>query len=102
MVAAKIPAITIPARKGTKNSADINIKIFSESLCVRNALGKITLPIMPMAMAANKDIAHHTTAILLDLPSSLESLIAMNLISTWGIPKYPRPQERVDITVSNP
>ena len=32
MVAAKIPAITIPARKGTKNSADINIKIFSESL----------------------------------------------------------------------
>ena len=101
MVAAKIPAITIPARKGTKNSADINIKIFSESLCVRNALGKITLPIMPMAMAANKDIAPHNSyssgsAQFIGISDSHE------FDQYMGIPKYPRPQERVDITVSNP
>jgi hypothetical protein len=40
-----------------------------------------------MAIAAKSEIAHHTVAILLDLPSSLGFLIAMNLISTWGMPK---------------
>lgn len=66
MVAARIPAIIIPATIGIKKLPDNSMNIFSDELAVRNASGYKILPIIPMDTAASNDIAHQTDAILLD------------------------------------
>lgn len=74
----------------------------SDALCVRKASGYSTLPIIPIATAAVREISHQIVAILLEKVSSFVFLIAINFNKTCGMPKYPRPQESVEIIVNNP
>lgn len=102
IVAARIPDMITPASSGGSSPVDITIKIFSAELLVRRAAGYNDLPIKPIATAAKSEITHQTIAILLDFLSSEDFVIAINLKSTCGMPKYPRPQDMVEIIVSNP
>ena len=82
MVAARIPAITNPARiGGRKDSASVT-KIFSASVALRCAVGKISLPTIPINTATVREIKTHTMAILLDIFSSRSLRIAMKRSST--------------------
>jgi hypothetical protein len=93
IVAASMPAITIPANNGKKKLVDIRIKILSDALCVRKASGYSTLPIIPIATAAVREISHQIVAILLEKVSSFVFLIAINFNKTCGMPKYPSPRK---------
>ena len=94
IVAARIPDITIPATIGTKKLVDLRMKMFSAALWVRKASGNMTLPMIPMAMDAPREMAHQRVAILLDKVSSEVSRMAINFRSTWGMPKYPNPRTK--------
>ena len=102
IVAANMPAITTPAIIGGKKEVDKVINMFSALEPVRCEVGKSCLPTIPINTATSKDITTHTIAILLDGLSSFSDLIAINLSKTCGIPKYPKPQASVDITVRKP
>ena len=102
MVAASMPDSTMPATKGGRSLVDIMIKMLSEELWVSNSVGYKALPIKPIAVAAKSEITHQTVPIILDFLSSDDFSIAMNLNNTWGIPKYPNPQDSVDMIVKNP
>ena len=65
----------------------IRTKMFSASLSVKKVAGYKFLPIMPMETAAASETAHQMVAILLENLISSLSRMAINLRSTWGIPK---------------
>ena len=94
--------MTIPARKGRKKSIDIITKIFSAWLWVSSSVGKSMRPTMPIPTAAVREIITQNVAILLDIVNSLGFLIAMNFNKTWGIPKYPSPQDKVEMMDKSP
>ena len=64
--------------------------------------GNMARPIRPMSTAAVREITTHTVAIRRARTSSSVLRMAMNRSRTWGTPKYPRPQDRVEIMVSGP
>ena len=96
MVAARMPAITSPARAAGSRLVERRMKIFSASEAVVRAVGKRVRPTTPMNTATVREITTHTVAMRREAFSSPSRRMAMNRSSTWGIPKYPRPQARVE------
>ena len=79
--------MTMPARNAGSSPVDMTMKMFSELLRVSSAAGYRVLPVSPMATAASSEMTHQMVAIRLDFFSSEDLLMAMNLKSTWGMPK---------------
>ena len=102
MVAAKIPAITNPARRGGSRLVAKRMNTFSASEEVSSAEGYSERPTTPMNTAMVREITTQTVAILRDMVSSRSLRMAMNRSRTWGTPKYPKPHARADTTERAP
>ena len=84
MVAARMPAMTMPARRGWNRSWDRLAKTFSAPLWVAKAgsVGRMYLPRTPMNTAAVREMTTQTVAMRRERLSSEPLRMAMNRSST--------------------
>ena len=103
MIAARIPQRNNPAMNGARIST-VNtfliISINTFSLLPFTSSGRYALPRVPINTANPRDNATQLMAVALDLVISFSSRTAINLTRMWGIPKYPSPQPRPEITLT--
>ena len=87
MVAARIPAITNPAKMAGSELVASVINIFSAAFAVKCCVGYNILPVIPINTATASEITTHIIAILLERVNSSSLRIAINRNNTCGIPK---------------
>ena len=87
MVAARIPAMTKPARIAGSEPVASLIKTFSAADLVSSSVGRTCLPTMPMKTATASEIVTQTIAMRRERVSSFSLRIAMKRRSTCGMPK---------------
>ena len=104
MVAARIPDMITPAIIGGRSFPQTMMKMFSAPEEERSAssVGSSALPIIPIATAAKREMMTQTVAMRRLMVISEVFLAAIKRRRTWGIPKYPSPQLRVERTVMIP
>ena len=76
------------------------MKMFSELSSAVPLSEMYALPMMAMAQAAARQMTTQIVATRLEIFRSDGFLIAVYLTMMWGIPKYPRPQARQEMTVA--
>ncbi len=102
MVSASMPA-TKQTRNERRHQSRSGKNIDTLRLTrVESAAGNRARPAMPMNTAAIMEITAHVVAIRRDFFSSSSWRMAINRSNTWGIPKYTKDHDMVEITVRKP